>query len=98
MAHWEDVASVASSMRVTATHHLFNRFLRVGSLFSRYLFLAAIPPTLPVVNEDLTESVTAVLRRGMKQQESCFLACVYGQHFWQVSLKLLLLQKGFYGY
>ena len=35
---------------------------------------------LPVVNEDLVESVTTILRRGMKQLESHFLACGNGQH------------------
>jgi hypothetical protein len=44
------------------------------------LFPAVIPPPLPVVNEDLAESVTTVLRRGMKQQESHFLTCGNGQH------------------
>jgi hypothetical protein len=64
---------------------MFYYLYAVLDIYSRYivsrnLFPSVIPPTLPVVNEDLAESVTTVLRRGMKKQESHFFACGNGQH------------------
>lgn len=58
----------AAALRVAATHHLFDRLLHVGSLVSRYLLPAIIPPAFPVGNEDLAESVATLLCRRMKQQ------------------------------
>ena len=63
-----DIARVAT-LRITTAHHLFDCLLYVGALVGRNLFPAIIPPTLSVINEDLAESVTSVLRRGMKQQD-----------------------------
>ena len=74
-----DIASVAT-LRITKTQHLLDCLLYKGPLIGWNLFPAVIPPTLPVVNEDLAESVTTVLRRGMKQQESHFFACGNGKH------------------
>jgi hypothetical protein len=68
MALWADVASVAT-LRIATAHHLFDCFLHVSSLLSRYLFLPITTPHLPVVDKYLPKAVTAVLRRRMKQQD-----------------------------
>jgi hypothetical protein len=76
---WAGVASI-TTLRIAATHHLFDHLLHVGPLIGRYLLLATIPPAFPMVDKDLAESVTTVLRSGMEQQESHFFACDNGQH------------------
>ena len=69
MALRADVTSVAT-LRITTAHHLFDRFLHVGSLVGRYLFPPITPPPFPVVDEDLAETVATIRRGRMKQQNS----------------------------
>lgn len=63
-----DVTSV-TTLRVTAAHHFFDRFLHVGSLVGRYLFPPTIPPLIPVVDKYLPKPVAAILRGCLKQQD-----------------------------
>lgn len=67
IAFRSDVTGIAA-LRTTTAHHLCDCFLPVSVLVSRYLFLPITTPHLPVVDEDLPEAVTAVLRGCMKQQ------------------------------
>ena len=79
MAPRAGVASVAT-LRVTTAHHLFDRFLHVGSLVSRYFFPAINPPAFPVVDKYLPKAVAAVLRRRVKHQSRHFSIGGTGQH------------------